>query len=244
MKKILLAFLFGFLFGVNAHSFENFKPLPNLKLKMHNSIEELYESIVDQKNKECLMRFYYNGIYTTEFLDSTISEFDFLSLANIKKKEFNIYCDKLVHKIKDEKERLVEQEYTLDLDVCGGKIYSYGVVFHLKYETLDLMNKSGFGENPEILLNWVDYYNYIVKKKPDIVTEENATPYKYDGKIYKSYRDSRTWQHNTIDNKGKVKYLIYLTSTIYRNDLLGPTMNRVDFSIRDNSMKRMRACQN
>ena len=242
MKKLLRIVILGFFLIGKAQSFENFKPLTNLELKMHNSIEQLYTSIVDQNDKDCQISFHYNGFYTTEYLDASISESDFLSISNIKDKEFNIYCDKLVHKIKDSKKELVDHEYTMSLDVCGGKIYSYNIVFHLGYKTYEISLRPGFGKDPEILLNWVDHFNSVVKKKPEFVTEENSTPYKEDGKIYKSFRDSRNWKHNTIDNKGEIKYLVYLSSTIYRNDKLGPTMNRVSFSIRDNSMKRIRAC--
>jgi len=244
MKKLLAIVVLGLLWGGNTYSFETFKPLSNLNLKMHNSIEELYSSINDQKNKECQISFFHNGTYSTEYLNSTISESDFIAIANIKNKEFNVYCNKLVHKIKDSKNKLVNHEYTLDFDVCGGKIYSYGLVFHLRYKTLELdLSSGGFGENPEILTSWVSYFNNIIQKKHKLETVEQD-PYKdIDGKIYKSFYDSRVWQHNTLDKKGKTKYLVYLSSTVYRNDKLGPTTNRVGFSIRDNTIKRTKVCR-
>ena len=244
MKKLLGIVVLGLLWSGNTYSFERFEPLSNLNLKMHNSIEELYSSINDQKNKECQISFFHNGTYSTEYLNSTISESDFIAIANIRNKEFKVYCDKLVHKIKDSKNKLINHEYTLDFDVCGGKIYSYSLVFHLGYKTYELNLRPGFGANPEILTSWVSYFNNIVKKKPEVKTEENKDPYKdTDGKIYKKFQDSRVWKHHTLDNNGKAKYLVYLSSTIYRNDKLGPTMNRVGFSIRDNTIKRTKICR-
>ena len=106
MKKVLAIVVLGLLWSGNTYSFETFKPLSNLNLKMHNSIEELYSSINDQKNKECQISFFHNGTYSTEYLNSTISDSDFIAIANIKNKEFNVYCNKLVHKIKDSKNKL------------------------------------------------------------------------------------------------------------------------------------------
>ena len=243
MKKLLAIVVVGLLFTINAYSFETFKPLSNLNLKMHNSIEQLYSSIKDQDNLKCQISFFHNDLYTTEYLNSSISENDFISLANIKRKEFNIYCEELIHKIKDADNELVDHKYNINFDVCGGKIYSYDVVFHLGFKTYQLAFSKGFGENPEILKSWVRYFNNIIQKKPRLETK-NLDPYKdMDGKTYKSFYDSRVWQHNTLDKKGKTKYLVYLSSTIYRNDKLGPYMNRVAFTIRDNTIKRIKACE-
>ena len=244
MKKLLTIMVMSLLFTVNVYSFETFKPLSNLNLKMHNSIDQVYSSIKDQDNLNCQISFFHKGFYTTEYLNSSISENDFISLANINRKEFNIYCEDLVHKIKDANNELVDHKYNVHFDVCGGKIYSYDVVFHLGFKTHNLAFSKGFGENPEILKSWVEYFNNIVQKKPRLETKENKDPYvDIDGKIYKSFYDSRVWQHDTLDEEGKTKYLVYLSSTIYRNDKLGPVMNRVAFTIRDNTIKRLKACE-
>ena len=68
-------------------------------------------------------------------MNSSISENDFISLANIKRKEFNIYCEELIHKIKDANNELVDHKYNINFDVCGGKIYSYEIVFHQNIST-------------------------------------------------------------------------------------------------------------
>ena len=95
---------------------------------------------------------------------------------------------------------------------------------------------------PEILKAGLDIL-ITYSKKPRLETK-NLDPYKDITEKHIKVSMTVEWQHNTLDKKGKTKYLVYLSSTIYRNDKLGPYMNRVAFTIRDKPLKELKLAKN
>tara|TARA_Y100000389_G_C17315564_1_gene440262 strand:- start:53 stop:763 length:711 start_codon:yes stop_codon:yes gene_type:complete len=234
MKKLLVILITSFLLSNNSHSFEKYKPLSELDLRIRYPIELLYE---DNKNI-----FINNCEFFNTEITSAISDYDFLEIINQKRKEFSINCRDIVYEIYDIKNKLVKDDFDLTLDVCNGKIYAFDITFHLSYKEGLLGSRPGFGENPNILKEWVAEYYRHSNEDPEIYTNKNS-PYKdINGNLFDSYTDVRSWKHQISDRKNKSKYLIYISSAIYRNDDLGPTMNRVSFSIFENTIRRLKDC--
>ena len=242
MKKFLTFVILGLFYLTPVYSFINFKPLSELELKINNDVEIFFQSIEDRSDK-CEMKLWHNEVYHSEIINYTISEYDFYEISRLKGKEINLNCEDLIYEISDINNQIVKQKYQLSADICGGKIYAYNVVFHLAYNPGLMNSRPGFGADPDILKEWVNYFkkfskNEVVKKK-----EKEREPYKdLDGKLYDSYMDMRDWKHQILDSKGKIAYQIFLSSTIYGNEKLGPTMNRISFSMHENTISRIKAC--
>ena len=225
----------GLLLSGNANAFQKYKPLSGLDLRIGYPIDLFYEDNIQIFNNGCELNHY-------EIINQTISGYDFLELANSKRKEAHVRCDDIPYDIRDINNRLVTDDFDLTLDVCNGKIYQYDIVFHLKYNEGILKSNPGFGKDPEILNNWVKEYYRHSNTEPEVYTDQNK-PYKdIDGKLYDDYTDVRSWKHEVFGNNGKVKYLVFISSAIYRNDKHGPLANRVSFSIGEFTIKRIKDC--
>ena len=87
MKKRLGSLVLNLLCSNLGLAYEQYKPLSKIDLKLWGSIEDLYQSIPNINKAECEIRFFYNGSYMRETLNSTISESDFFLVANFKNKE-------------------------------------------------------------------------------------------------------------------------------------------------------------
>ena len=238
MKKLLGIVVLSLLFSNLGFAYEKYKPLSKINLKLWGSIEDLYQSIPNINKAECEIRFYYNGSYMRETLNSTISESDFFLVANFKNKEANIYCDKLFYDIKDIQGKSISHEYTLALDVCGGRIYSWHVTFGLAHDELTFLQKPGFGENPNILKEWIKAFQYYSDKEPEIKKQRSESKnYKdIDGKFHKTFANVRKWS-DFIEENGK-KIQVFLNSVIRGNDALGPVSNFVSYKVSDMSLDR------
>ena len=238
MRKLLGIVVLSFLCSNLGFAYEKYKPLSKINLKLWGSIEDLYQSIPNINKAECEIQFFYNGSYMRETLNSTISESDFFLVANFKNKEANISCDKLFYDIKDIQGKSINHEYTLDLDVCGGRIYSWDVRFRLAYDELTLLQKPGFGENPNILKEWIKAFQYYSDKEPEIKKQRGESKdYKdIDGKFYKTFANVRKWS-DLIEGNGK-KIQVFLNSVIRGNDALGPVSNFVGYKVSDMSLNR------
>jgi hypothetical protein len=238
MRKLLGIVVLSFLCSNLVFAYEKYKPLSKINLKLWGSIEDLYQSIPNINKAECEIRFYYNGSYMRETLNSTISESDFFLVANFKNKEANIYCEKLFYDIKDIQGKSISHEYTLALDVCGGRIYSWHVTFGLAHDELTLLQKPGFGENPNILKEWINAFQYYSDKEPEIKKKRSESKdYKdIDGKFHNSFSNSRSW-YDLIEENGK-RFQVFLTSFINGNDAHGPTSHFVSYAVHDMSLNR------
>ena len=89
MRKLLGIVVLSFLCSNLGFAYEKYKPLSKINLKLWGSIEDLYQSIPNINKAECEIRFFYNGSYMRETLNSTISESDFFLVANFKNNEAN-----------------------------------------------------------------------------------------------------------------------------------------------------------
>ena len=243
MKKLLGIVVLSFMCSNLGFAYEKYKPLSKINLKLWGSIEDLYQSIPNINKAECEIRFYYNGSYMRETLNSTISESDFFLVANFKNKEANIYCDKLFYDIEDIQGKSISHEYTLALDVCGGRIYSWHVTFGLAHDELTLLQKPGFGENPNILKEWIKAFQYYSDKEPEIKKQRSESKdYKdIDGKFHNTFANVRSWK-DLIKENGKNKFQVFLTSYIGGNDALGPHTHRISYAVHDRTMNRMYKC--
>ena len=240
--RLALFILFCLFSFKNVYAFINFKPLTKINLKNGNDVQYFFESIEDRSDK-CEVKFFHNNLYYTEYINTTISEFDFFEIARIKGMEFNLSCSDLSYEIKDIKNNNVLQKYQLDADICNGQIFNYSVTFHLTYEPGILNSRPGFGANPNLLNNWVNYFESNSNSKMEFRKEKRSDPYKdINGKLYDSYMEVRDWKHKTFNNNGKVDYQIFLSSVIYGNEKLGPVMNRISFSMYENTMKKIKSC--
>ena len=238
MKKLLGILVLNLLCSNLGLAYEQYKPLSKIDLKLWGSIEDLYQSIPNINKAECEIRFFYNGSYMRETLNSTISESDFFLVANFKNKEVNISCEKLFYDIEDIQGKHINHEYTLDLDVCGGRIYSWDIRFRLAYDELTLLQKPGFGANPNILKEWINGFQNYSNKEPEIKSQRSEKKDFKDvkGKFHKSFVDVKSWSDIIVKNGNKIQAT--LSSVIRGNDALGPTSNFVSYTVNDVSLNR------
>ena len=238
MKKLLGIVVLSLFCSNLGFAYEKYKPLSKINLKLWGTIEDLYQSIPNIDKDECELRLYYPGSYMREILNSTISESDFFLVANFKNKEANISCEKLFYDIEDIQGKHINHEYTLDLDVCGGRIYSWDVRFRLAYDELTLLQKPGFGANPDILKEWINGFQHYSNKEPEIKKQISESKDFKDlkGKFHKTFANVKSWS-DLIEKNGK-KIQVFLNSVIRGNDALGPVSNFVSYKVSDMSLNR------